>query len=87
MEKDTFIAHGASLLLKERFDSDKTVVPVCTSCGMIAIYNEFKNKAYCPICGENTTVHNVEMSYAFKLLMDELKSLGIYPNFKLKSKF
>jgi len=87
MEKDTFVAHGASLLLKERFDSDKTIVPICDSCGLIAIYNEFKNNVYCPICGDNVSINNVEMSYAFKLLLDELKSLGVYPNLKLKSKF
>jgi DNA-directed RNA polymerase subunit B' len=87
MEKDTFVAHGASLLLKERFDSDKTLVPVCESCGIIAIYNEFKNKSYCPICGENVEINNVEISYAFKLMLDEFKSLGIYPKMKLESKY
>jgi DNA-directed RNA polymerase subunit B' len=87
MEKDTFVAHGASLLLKERFDSDKTVVPVCESCGIIAIYNEFKNKSYCPICGENVEINNVEISYAFKLMLDEFKSLGVYPKMMLESKY
>ncbi len=87
MEKDTFIAHGASLLLKERFDSDRTMVPVCEQCGIIAIYNEFKDKSYCPICGENVEINNVEISYAFKLMLDEFKSLGIYPKLRLKDKY
>lgn len=87
MEKDTFIAHGASLLLKERFDSDRTTVPVCENCGLIAVRDEFKNRSYCPICGDNVEISNIEMSYAFKLILDEFKSLGIYPKLKLKSKY
>ena len=87
MEKDTFVAHGASLLLKERFDSDRTVVPVCESCGIIAIKDNYKNKSYCPICGENTEVNDIEISYAFKLMLDEFKSLGIYPKLQLESKY
>ena len=87
MEKDTFVANGASLLLKERFDSDKTVVPVCEKCGLIAIYDRFKNRSYCPICGEDVDINNIELSYAFKLMMDELKSLGVYPRLVLKDKY
>jgi DNA-directed RNA polymerase subunit B' len=87
MEKDTFVAHGASLLLKERFDSDKTVVPVCEGCGIIAIYDQFKDKRYCPICGENVEISDIEVSYAFKLILDEFKSLGIYPRLQLKNKY
>ena len=87
MEKDTFVAHGASLLLKERFDSDKTIVPVCEKCGIIAIYDEYKNKSYCPICGDATEINNIELSYAFKLLLDELKSLCIYPKLTLENKY
>ncbi len=87
MEKDTFVAHGASMLLKERFDSDKTVVPVCESCGIIAIKDSYKNKSYCPICGENTDVNDIEISYAFKLMLDEFKALGIYPRLTLESKY
>jgi len=87
MEKDTFVAHGASMLLKERFDSDKTVVPVCEGCGIIAIYDAFKDKRYCPICGENVEINDIEISYAFKLILDEFKSLGIYPKLQLRSKY
>jgi DNA-directed RNA polymerase subunit B' len=87
MEKDTFVAHGASLMLKERFDSDKTVVPVCESCGVIAIHDEFKNKSYCPICGDNVIINNIELSYAFKLILDEFKSLCLYPKLQLKNKY
>ncbi len=87
MEKDTFVAHGASLLLKERFDSDLVVVPVCETCGTLAVYNNFKKKSYCPICGDNTEINNIELSYAFKLFLDELKTLGIYPKLNLENKY
>jgi len=87
MEKDCFVAHGASLLLKERFDSDKTVVHVCENCGLLAIYDKFRKIEYCTKCGNNTTITPIELSYAFKLLLDELKALGIYPRLKLKSKY
>lgn len=87
MEKDTFVAHGASQLLKERFDSDRTVVPVCETCGLIAIYNDFKRTAYCPIDGDNVDISWIELSYAFKLILDEFKSLGIYPQLKLENKY
>ena len=87
MEKDTFVAHGAALLLKERFDADRTVVPVCEQCGLIAVRDEFRNKVSCSMCGEDTDVSYVEMSYAFKLLLDELKSLALYPKLRLRNKF
>ena len=87
MEKDTFVAHGASLLLKERFDSDRTIVPVCENCGIVAIHNEFKNQKYCPICGDNVEISSVEVSYAFKLILDEFKTLGIYPKIQLTTKY
>ena len=86
MEKDCFVAHGSSLLLKERFDSDKTVVPVCEKCGIIAVYDERTNKSFCPICGD-VEVSNIEISYAFKLVLDEFKSLCVYPALKLINKY
>lgn len=87
MEKDTFVANGAALLLKERFDSDKTIVPVCEKCGSMGYYNEFKKARMCPIDGEDGELVNVEMAYAFKLILDELKSLGISPKVALEDKY
>lgn len=87
MEKDTFVAHGAAMVLKERFDSDKTLVPVCTKCGNMAVHNAFKDMLYCPSCGDNVEIDYIEISYAFKLLLDELKSMCLYPKLLLKSKY
>ncbi|MBU0470893.1 MAG: DNA-directed RNA polymerase subunit B [Nanoarchaeota archaeon] len=88
MEKDTFIAHGASLLLKERFDSDRTIVPICEQSGMMGFYDAQKNgKSVSPIHGDNSEMSNIEMSYAFKLLLDEIRTLGIYTQLNLKSKY
>jgi DNA-directed RNA polymerase beta subunit len=87
MEKDTFIAHGASLLLKERFDSDRTAVPICERCGLIAIEDRYKKRKYCLMCGEDVDINYIEISYAFKLLMDEFRSMGIYSKLKLKNKY
>ncbi len=87
MEKDTFIAHGASLLLKERFDSDKIILPICEKCGLIAVEDHYKKRKYCLMCGEDIDVSYVEMSYAFKLLLDEIRSVGIYSKLNLKNKY
>jgi len=78
MEKDCLIAHGASLLLKERFSSDKSTIPICSNCGMVAIYDVSKGRTYCPVCKKSKII-NVEMSYAFNLMLNELKCMGIYP--------
>ncbi len=86
MEKDVFVAHGSSLLLKERFSSDAAIIPICRTCGMVATFNVYRNKGVCSICGEDAPITFVEMSYAFKLLLDELKSMCIYPKLHLKYK-
>ena len=86
MEQQALVAHGASLLLKERYDSDKVVLPICTKCGSIAIEDTIRNKIQCPICGSEE-VEPVEMSYAFKLLLEELQSLHIHSSFDLKNKY
>jgi DNA-directed RNA polymerase subunit B' len=87
MEKDCLVAHGASLSLKERFDSDKAVVYICESCGMLAVHEYLKKRSFCPKCGNNVEIIAIEMSYAFKLLVDELKSLCVNPRLTLKSKY
>lgn len=87
MEKDTFVAHGASLLLKERFDSDRTVLPICEDTGIVAVHDTRREKYYCPVSGESAEINNIEISYAFKLILDEFKSLCLYPKLELKSKY
>ncbi|MBL7100336.1 MAG: DNA-directed RNA polymerase subunit B [Nanoarchaeota archaeon] len=87
MEKDCFVAHGTSLLLKERFDSDKTIVYICEGCGTFAIYDSYKNRKFCSKCGANVNISPIEVSYAFKLLLDELKSLGVSQKLVLKNKY
>jgi DNA-directed RNA polymerase subunit B' len=87
MEKDTFVAHGASMLLKERFDSDRVIVPICLQSGLVGYKDAMRNKFVSPVFGDDADLELVEISYAFKLLMDELKSLCIYPRVKLENKF
>lgn len=78
MEQQCLVGHGASLTLKERFDSDRIEIPVCKKCGIVATFDVIKNKAYCSMC-KQSDITWVETSYAFKLTLDELKSMGIYP--------
>ena len=86
MEQQALVAHGASLLLKERYDSDKVVLPICSKCGAIAREDHIKRKFTCNICGSED-VEPVEVSYAFKLLLEELQGLHINTTFELKNKY
>jgi DNA-directed RNA polymerase subunit B'/DNA-directed RNA polymerase subunit B len=87
MERDCLIAHGAALALKERLldESDKYEAIICGECGMLSVHDKIRNKIYCPICGEVDSFP-VEISYAFKLLLDELKSLCVFPKLILEDK-
>ncbi|MHA1319687.1 MAG: DNA-directed RNA polymerase subunit B'' [Promethearchaeota archaeon] len=88
MERDCLVGHGSALLLKERLldESDRTVVLVCEKCGLLAVYDRNRDKRYCPVCGEGTIISKVVCSYAFKLLLQEMMSLGLAPRLKLKEK-
>jgi len=86
MEQEALVAHGASLLLKERYDSDKVVIPICTKCGYVAVEDSIHEKTYCPLCKSQET-EPVEMSYAFKLLIDEIQGLHLATKFDLKNKY
>ena len=87
MEGETLVGHGAAMLLHEKLveDSDKTVELVCEKCGVIAVNDEIRRKKYCPLC-KTAAVYPVEMTYGFKLLLDELKALGILAKINLVDK-
>ena len=86
MEQQALVAHGASLLLKERYDSDKVILPICNKCGSIGIDDNIRGKTICPICNTED-VEYVEVAYAFKLMLEELQGLHIHTEFELKNKY
>jgi DNA-directed RNA polymerase subunit B len=86
MEQQALVGHGAALLLKERYDSDKTTMFISSQTGNIAIRDRIRNKIYDPITG-STDVEKIEVSYAFKLLIDELLAMHIHTGFELKNKY
>ena len=87
MERDCLIGHGAAMVIKDRLldESDGTQQYVCGNpkCGHIAILDK-RGSLYCPVCKENTNIYLVQTSYAFKLLMDELLSLGVAMRLQLE---
>ncbi len=80
MERDCLIAHGAAMVIADRLldESDGTVEYVCgnPNCGHFAMMDR-RGFLRCPVCKENTNIYPVQTNYAFKLLVDELLSLGV----------
>ncbi|MDY0292985.1 MAG: DNA-directed RNA polymerase subunit B [Candidatus Methanomethylophilaceae archaeon] len=87
MERDCLIGHGAAMVIKDRLldESDGTQQYICGNpkCGHIAIMDRH-GSLYCPVCKNNTSIYLVQTSYAFKLLMDELLSLGVAMRLQLE---
>jgi len=86
MERDTIIGHGAAMVLNERLldSSDKETVYVSADTGMIAVQDREQRRVYDQVTGSEDNIHELEVSYAFKLLLDELMALGIRPTLELE---
>lgn len=85
MERDCLIGHGAAMVLQDRLleESDKYLLYVCENCGHIAYY-DIKQRVYvCRLCEKDAHISPVVISYAFKLLLQELTSLCVAPRLRL----
>ena len=85
MERDCLVGHGASMLLKDRLldESDAYSINVCETCGKLAFFDTRQRKYVCPLCEAKGRVEPVTVSYAFKLLLQELQSLCLSPSLEL----
>jgi DNA-directed RNA polymerase subunit B len=88
MERDCLIGHGAAMVLRDRLleESDKYLLYVCENCGFIAYYDIKQRRYTCRICEDKAQISPVVVSYAFKLLLQEMMSLCIAPRLKLKER-
>ncbi|MFB6193746.1 MAG: DNA-directed RNA polymerase subunit B [Halobaculum sp.] len=86
MEREVLIGHGAAMALNERLleSSDAETVYVSEETGMVAVEDVEQRRIYDPITGDEDDIHEIEISYAFKLLLDEMKALGIRPKLELE---
>ena len=81
MEKDSFVAHGATGVILERMkiSSDEFKVIVCQNCGII-----IGNKN-CLLC-DNSSPGILNIPYVFKLLINLLNGVGIDVRINTKQK-
>jgi DNA-directed RNA polymerase subunit B len=85
MERDCLVGHGAAMLLKDRLleESDAYTIYVCERCGRQGYYDIRQRKYTCPTCETKSDIEPVTVSYAFKLLLQEMQSLGLSPSLVL----
>ena len=78
MERDGFIAHGATELLKERLCgvSDATEMVYCLNCSTVANMSRFDDKTECHYCGNKGKFGRYTIPYAFKLVTDFFIAIG-----------
>lgn len=96
MERDCVISHGMAKFLKERMvdTADGFTIHVCTTCGFFAkrmMKNEitpYGSKHDIYVCSSNSCkfpdIYKIRIPYAFKLLIQELKSMNIASKIRIK---
>jgi len=76
MDRDSLIGHSISQFIQESYmkRSDGIVLPICTSCGTVPIYNPRLNISQCTLC-DGPPVFMGETASTFELLppMDQQK--------------
>ena len=90
------LAYGISAFLKERMMecSDAYTTHVCGNCGLFAqrmkkrdskSYPTTNDLYFCPLpeC-RNSNISKVAIPYAFKLMCQEMMSMGIAPRIRIK---
>lgn len=79
MERDCVIAHGMAEFTKERLMecSDAFRCYACRDCGLLAVANPTEGIWACRGCGNTTNFGNIEIPYAYKLLLQELETMCI----------
>ncbi|CAL5980757.1 DNA-directed_RNA polymerase subunit beta [Hexamita inflata] len=92
MERDTFIAHGAAAVLRDRlmFSSDGTDFLLCKTCGMIAWHADQKkistlSQPKCYVCDDKAEFCLVTMPYVCKLLVQEVQAMGVQMKFEVQT--
>ena len=57
--------------------SDGFPCHICNDCGRIAIANPKENIWMCKVCNNTTNFRSVQIPYAYKLMMQEMETMGI----------
>jgi len=79
MERDCMISHGAASMLKERLfiSSDAYRVHICKECSVFGETNVSLEQFYCRACNSSTSMAQIFLPYACKLLIQELGAMHI----------
>lgn len=96
MEKDAFIAHGATAVLRDRllFSSDAAEFLVCCNCGLICWHAD-QNKLtttsepMCVLCRTADVLPRfarVVLPYATKTFFQEVIAMGVFPHIVVNTK-
>jgi DNA-directed RNA polymerase beta subunit/intein/homing endonuclease len=79
MERDSFISHGATSLLRERLmkASDAYQTVFCKTCGSFAVNDSVKLTFSCRLCGDTNNFGRYTIPFSYKLLIHLLAVMGI----------